>query len=61
MAETAKILNPEKTVLLPDMDAGCSLSDSCPAEKLSIYREKNPGVYVVAYVNCSAEVKALSM
>ncbi len=60
MAETAKILNPEKTVLLPDMDAGCSLSDSCPAEKLSLYREKNPDVYVVAYVNCSAEVKALS-
>ena len=60
MAETAKILNPEKTVLLPDLDAGCSLSDSCPAEKLAEYREKNPEVYVVAYVNCSAAVKALS-
>jgi len=60
MAETAKILNPHKTVLLPDLDAGCSLSDSCPAEKLAEYREKNPEVYVVAYVNCSAAVKALS-
>jgi quinolinate synthase len=60
MAETAKILNPGKTVLLPDMEAGCSLSDSCPAEKLALYREKNPDIYVVAYVNCSAEVKALS-
>ena len=60
MAETAKILNPDKTVLLPDLDAGCSLSDSCPAEKLAAYREQNPEVYVVAYVNCSAAVKALS-
>ena len=60
MAETAKILNPGKTVLLPDMEAGCSLSDSCPAEKLALYRENNPDIYVVAYVNCSAEVKALS-
>ena len=60
MAETAKILNPHKTVLLPDLGAGCSLSDSCPAEKLAEYREKNPEVYVVAYVNCSAAVKALS-
>ena len=60
MAETAKILNPDKTVLLPDLDAGCSLSDSCPAEKLAAYREQNPDVYVVAYVNCSAAVKALS-
>jgi quinolinate synthase len=60
MAETAKILNPGKTVLLPDIDAGCSLSDSCPAEKLAAFREANPDVYVVAYVNCSASVKALS-
>lgn len=60
MAETAKILNPDKTVLLPDLDAGCSLSDSCPADKLAAYREQNPDVYVVAYVNCSAAVKALS-
>jgi quinolinate synthase len=60
MAETAKILNPRKTVLLPDIDAGCSLSDSCPAEKLAAFRKENPDVYIVAYVNCSASVKALS-
>ena len=60
MAETAKILNPAKKVLLPDLDAGCSLSDSCPADKLAEYKEKNPDLYVVAYVNCSAAVKALS-
>ena len=60
MAETAKILNSSKTVLLPDLQAGCSLSDSCPAEKLAAYKKRNPEVYVVAYVNCSAEVKALS-
>ncbi len=60
MAETAKIVNPGKTVLLPDMEAGCSLSDSCPAEKLSEYKAANPNVYVVAYINCSAAVKALS-
>jgi len=60
MAETAKIVNPDKPVLLPDMDAGCSLSDSCPAEKLAAYKAANPEVYVVAYINCSAGVKALS-
>ncbi len=60
MAETAKILNPSKTVLLPDLDAGCSLSDSCPPDQLARYREENPDLYVVAYVNCSAAVKALS-
>jgi len=60
MAETAKIVNPSKTVILPDMEAGCSLSDSCPAEKLRAYKEANPGLYVVAYINCSAGVKALS-
>ncbi len=60
MAETAKIVNPEKVVLLPDIKAGCSLSDSCPAEKLAAYKDANPNVYVVAYINCSAEVKALS-
>ena len=62
MAETAKIVNPTKKVVLPDLDAGCSLSDSCPADKLAAYlethREKN--YYVVAYINCSAGVKALS-
>ena len=60
MAETAKIVNPDKRVILPDLDAGCSLSDSCPADKLAAYKETNPGLYVVAYINCSAAVKALS-
>jgi quinolinate synthase len=59
MAETAKIVNPSKPVLLPELEAGCSLSDSCPAEKLAAYKEANPNVYVVAYINCSAAVKAL--
>jgi quinolinate synthase len=62
MGETAKILNPSKKVIIPDMDAGCSLSDSCPADKLEAYLrehvEKN--FYVIAYINCSAGVKALS-
>ncbi len=60
MAETAKIVNPARTVLLPDLDAGCSLSDSCPADRLAAYKAANPHVYVVAYINCSAGVKALS-
>lgn len=60
MAETAKIVNPDKLVLLPEMGAGCSLSDSCPAEKLAAYKAAHPEVYVVAYINCSAAVKALS-
>lgn len=60
MAETAKIVNPTKTVILPDLDAGCSLSESCPAEKLAAYKDANPDTYVVAYINCSAGVKALS-
>ncbi len=62
MAETAKIVNPTKKVILPDLDAGCSLSDSCPADKLAAYLEANreKNYYVVAYINCSAGVKALS-
>ncbi len=60
MAETAKIVNPAKKVILPEMDAGCSLSDSCPADKLAAFLEDNPGLYVVSYINCSAGVKALS-
>jgi len=60
MAETAKIVNPAKTVILPELEAGCSLSDSCPAEKLAAYKEAHPNTYVVAYINCSAAVKALS-
>src|SRR5690606_41646817 len=60
MAETAKIVNPGRTVLLPDLDAGCSASDSCPADRLAAYKAAHPNVYVVAYINCSAAVKALS-
>jgi quinolinate synthase len=60
MAETAKIVNPARTVLLPDLDAGCSLADSCPADRLAAYKAAHPNVYVVAYINCSAAVKALS-
>ena len=60
MAETAKILNPTKKVLVPDMSAGCSLADSCKAEKLAEYKAKHPGYKVLSYVNCSAAVKALS-
>lgn len=60
MAETAKIVNPTKTVLLPVLEAGCSLADSCDAEELAAYKAKNPNAYVVAYINCSAAVKALS-
>jgi len=60
MAETAKILNPEKIVVLPDQDAGCSLEESCPAEKLEAFQATNPNFYTIAYINCSATVKALS-
>jgi quinolinate synthase len=60
MAETAKIVNPEKKVLMPDLNAGCSLADSCPAEELRAYLQKHPGLYVVSYVNCTAAVKAQS-
>ncbi len=59
MAETAKILNPNKIVILPDKDAGCSLETSCPASKLKELQEKNPNFWTIAYINCSAEVKAL--
>ena len=60
MAETAKILNPDKIVVLPDLNAGCSLSDSCPAEALARFKELHPDHAVVSYINCSAGVKALS-
>ncbi len=60
MAETAKIVNPGKKVLLPDLNAGCSLAESCDAAELAAYKERHPGIYVVAYINCTAEVKALS-
>ncbi len=60
MAETAKILNPGKVVVLPDRDAGCSLEESCPADRLRAFQASNPNFYTIAYINCSAEVKALS-
>jgi quinolinate synthase len=60
MAETAKILNPHRTVVVPDMDAGCSLADGCPADKFAAWKASHPGAVVVSYINCSAEVKALS-
>ncbi len=60
MAETAKILNPDKIVVLPDKDAGCSLEESCPADKLKAFQATNPNFYTIAYINCSAAVKALS-
>ena len=59
MAETAKILNPDKIVVLPDKDAGCSLEESCPAEKLAELQRTNPNFWTIAYINCSAAVKAL--
>ncbi|MDH5397568.1 MAG: quinolinate synthase NadA [Cyclobacteriaceae bacterium] len=60
MAETAKILNPDKKVLLPDLHAGCSLADSCPAVDFKAFIDQHPDHYVISYINCSAEVKALS-
>ncbi len=60
MAETAKIINPNKKVLLPDLKAGCSLADSCPPHEFEKFISKYPGAHVVTYINCSAEIKALS-
>jgi quinolinate synthase len=60
MAETAKILNPDKLVLLPDLEAGCSLADSCPAPEFKAFREQHPDHIAITYINCTAEVKALS-
>lgn len=60
MAETAKILNPAKKVLLPDLKAGCSLADSAPPELFRKFKEKHPGHVVISYINCSAGIKALS-
>ena len=60
MAETAKILNPTRKVLLPDMEASCSLAESCPADKFAAFKEAHPDHMVISYVNCSAEIKALS-
>ena len=60
MADTAKILSPDKIVVLPDMEAGCSLEDSCPPEKFKAFREAHPDHIALTYINCSTEVKALS-
>lgn len=60
MAETAKILSPKKKVLLPDFNAGCSLADSCPVDDFQEFRDKHPGHIAITYINCSAEVKAIS-
>jgi len=60
MAETAKILNPNKKVLLPDLNAGCSLSDSAPPALFKLFKEKYPNHLVITYINCSAEIKAMS-
>lgn len=60
MAETAKILNPTKKVLLPDLNAGCSLSDSCPPPLFKVFKDKHPDHIVISYINCSAGIKALS-
>src|ERR1700754_922622 len=60
MAETAKILNPGKTVVIPDLKAGCSLSDSCPPPLFKKFKEAHPDHVVVSYINCSAGIKALS-
>lgn len=60
MAETAKILSPDKKVLLPDLDAGCSLADSCPPDEFKRFIDAHPGHRVVSYINCSAAVKTMS-
>ena len=60
MAETAKIICPQKKVLLPDLNAGCSLADSCPADKFLDFKNKHPDHVVISYINCSAEIKALT-
>ena len=60
MAETAKILNPGKKVLLPDLEAGCSLADSCPPEPFAKFRAQHPGHVVISYINCSADIKTQS-
>jgi quinolinate synthase len=60
MAETAKIINPEKKVIIPDLNAGCSLAESAPADKFAEFKARYPGHKVISYINCSAEIKALS-
>src|SRR6201995_1883861 len=60
MAETAKILNPKKKVVLPDLKAGCSLADSAPANEFKAFKDQHPGHIVISYINCTAEIKAMS-
>ncbi len=60
MAEGAKILNPSRKVILPDLRAGCSLSDSCPPERFAQFKENNPDHFIITYINCSAAIKAMS-
>ena len=60
MGETAKILNPKKKVIIPDMNAGCSLADSCPEEEFKNFKEQHPNHLVISYINCSAKIKTLS-
>lgn len=60
MAETAKILSPQKKVLLPDLRAGCSLADSCPADKFAEFKKEHPDHLVISYINCTAELKTLT-
>lgn len=60
MAETAKILNPDKLVLLPDLNAGCSLADSCPPDQFAKFKAEHPNHIVISYINCTAEIKAMS-
>ncbi len=60
MAETAKILNPSRKVVLPDLAAGCSLAEGCPADRFAAFKARHPDHYVISYINCSAAVKALS-
>jgi quinolinate synthase len=60
MAETAKILNPDKLVLLPDLEAGCSLADSCPPDAFAAFKAQHPDHLVISYINCTAEIKAMS-
>ena len=61
MAETAKILSPEKTVLLPDLEAGCSLADSCSYEDFKLFKDKFPNHKVISYINCSAKIKTFGI
>lgn len=60
MGETAKILNPSKKVVIPDMNAGCSLADSCPADKFAEFKKQHPDHLVISYINCTADIKALT-